>query len=157
MPAGAGGDFVTIDARELSALRKHLAAASDKTAGRNLLRRVREAGKVTRDAIAAEASFSSRIPGSLRVRATYAARGAVVRVEAQRKKAPHAAAINNRGRPGWFRHPVYGRPDRTRKEWTWVKQQGVPFMDRGAAKSRALAVWRIARVYDDVAREAGFK
>lgn len=72
----------------------------------------------------ANASWSTRIPGSIGLSVTSTRVG----VKANRRKAPHARAFEGIGNQGvfgtktWFRHPVFGR------RGTWVNQQTRPFM-----------------------------
>ena len=71
----------------------------------------------------ANASWSSRIPGSLSISVTASRVG----VKANRRKAPHARAMEGVRRAGFgtvreFRHPVYGNQN------IWVSQPTKPFL-----------------------------
>lgn len=151
MPRGFTGhdDGIVIDASALSALARDL-RDTDRELRKSLLRRVRAAANPARDAVRREAAFSTRIPGAVGVRSSYAAKGAKIRVVVDARKAPHARPINNRDRSGTFRHPVYGNRD------VWVAQQADPFMARAASRVGPEVFRGIAKVYDDIAREAGF-
>jgi hypothetical protein len=96
------------------------------------------------DIIAADArrlaGWSDRIPGSVHV--SVAADGQSATITAGGEAAPQAITFENPGRgmsPPWRRHPVFGRADRPRSEWTWVVQAPRPFMapaaDRSASKA----------------------
>lgn len=88
-----------------------------------------------------KASFSTRIPGSVRV----APRGvATYAVRAGGPAAPDAAPLNNRGMPGMFDHPVFGQN-------VIVSQLARPFMptrvdvmptERAAARRAVTNTWR---------------
>jgi len=71
------------------------------------------------------AQFSKRIPGTIKARR----RGVRVRVEAGGDDAPHAAALENNGQAGSFRHPVFGNYD------NWVSQPAHPFLTPAAEES----------------------
>jgi hypothetical protein len=64
------------------------------------------------------AGWSERIPGSIR---PVIKRGRVA-VKAGNAKAPHAAALENKGKGGTFRHPVYGN------RAVWVDQEAHPYL-----------------------------
>lgn len=151
MPRGAalGKDGITIDARALSALAADLKRANP-LMRLSLQRRMRGALDVTKAAVREEASFSSRIPGAVRGRISYPASGVRARVIVDAAAAPHARAINNAGRPGLFRHPVYGNRN------VWVPQRANNFIDRAAQRSARRTQFLIAGVYDDFTRAAGF-
>lgn len=90
---------------------------------RSLVKDLNASFSVAGEIIAADArrrsQFSSRIPGSIAV----IRRGRRVRVRAGGAEAPHAAAIDNRGKGGVFRHPVFGNRD------VWVNQPAKPFLE----------------------------
>jgi hypothetical protein len=82
--------------------------------------------RVARDDIAkkakANASFSQKIPGSIRGTGS----GVSLKVSAGGSTAPDAAPFENRGKSGNFRHPVFGHTDR------WVSQAAHPFLTPAA-------------------------
>lgn len=88
-----------------------------------------EAQKIA-EAARVNASWSSRIPGSIRAGTTGGGMTAVVR--AGGKSAPHAAALEHAGRQGTFRHPVFADQSKSRGEWTWVSQEAHPFLHPAA-------------------------
>jgi hypothetical protein len=69
------------------------------------------------------ASWSKRIPGTVKVGGGVSA----VTISAGGSRAPHAAAFENRGKEGMFRHPVFG-PSKKHEEPEWVDQQARPFL-----------------------------
>ena len=106
---------------------------------------VRGAVKDAAELIAADARkiagrWSRRIPPSIRV--TVAADGKSATITAGGPEAPHAIVFEDPGGGAWRNHPVFGRPDRTRRDWTWVAQQPRPFLaaaaDRQASKAADL-------------------
>src|SRR4051794_25144251 len=115
MPRGFVGDEITIDTHDLVDLAARL-KASDRVLRRQLPRRLRLAAEPVKQGIAAEASWSTRIPGALAVRTGLTGkRGASVKVIVDRNKAPEGRPLNNRDRGGTFRHPVHADPNKTRK------------------------------------------
>lgn len=76
------------------------------------------AGEVIATKARSNASFSTRIPGTIQVRR----RALSVKVRAGGPDAPHAPALEHGGQPGTFRHPVFGRRD------VWVDQPAHPFL-----------------------------
>jgi hypothetical protein len=67
-----------------------------------------------------KASFSKKIPDSIEVKVL--GNGTAV-VAAGGDKAPNGAPLENKGRPGEFRHPVFGHKDRR-----WARQKAHPFL-----------------------------
>lgn len=65
----------------------------------------REAAKVVAEAAKSKASFSTKIPGSIKVRGS----GVYIKVIAGGDSAPSAAAFENKGVSGSFKHPVFER------------------------------------------------
>ncbi len=92
------------------------------------------------------ASWSSRIPGAIRV--ALLKRG--VEIKVSRKRAPHARPYENRGRPGIFRHPMFGDRD-----W-WVAQRARPFLWPAVRAHIDEVQKAITDVVERVARKHGF-
>lgn len=88
---------------------------------RELRPRLRQAGEHVRNAVRQNAGFSSRIPGAVGLTVSFASRTGGVRVRVNSKRAPHARPLENLGKAGSFRHPVYGNRD------VWVSQAAHPF------------------------------
>lgn len=95
-----------------------------------------DAGDVVANAARRNASWSSRIPASVRTEAT--SRGVFVRAGGD--KAPHAVTFEGRVDGGNRSHPVFAEGDRA--TWIWAEQPARPFLmpamqdnlDRGAEK-----------------------
>lgn len=111
---------------------------------------LRTAGRMVADQAKVNASWSTRIPGAIRVSVRFSGTPGVS-VIVDKRKAPHGRPHEHGGRPGTFRHPLFG--DRSR----WYSQRARPFLAPAAeAKSRA-AAREIHRVVDRVTRDAGFR
>ena len=107
-----------------------LSADLRRAADKEMLAEIRSSFKAAAELVKAEAkqnfSWSSRIPGSVRSQIPY---GNIthVRVLAGGKRAPHAAAFENHGQPGTFRHPVFAnRGLHGDRSVPWVDQQARP-------------------------------
>jgi hypothetical protein len=111
---------LSIDVSQLKKLSADLRRVSP-ALQKNFLKGLGLAGDVVASAAKSKASFSSRIPGTIKVRR----KGVAVRVQAGGPNAPHAAPINNRGDGGTFRHPVFGHD-------VWVSQAAHPFLEPAA-------------------------
>lgn len=79
-----------------------------------------EATRSMRDDMARRASWSSRIPGAINVRASFAQ--ARVEIRVAQRTAPHARPYEGVGGGGTFRHPVHGHRDHP-----WAEQATRPF------------------------------
>lgn len=113
---------------------------------------LRRAAEQIKSAAASNASWSTRIPRSLRVGVRFGSSGQGVFIRAAASVAPHARpyeGITSRG--GTFRHPVFGHRDR------WVPQQARPFLAPAAESGRDDAVAAVERAIDEAARRAGFR
>lgn len=93
--------------------------------------RLKEAGEVIASEARSNASWSTRIPGAIRVQALFGRLTGGVVVKVDRNKAPHARALEgitarrgalSRTTGGTFRHPVFGDRD------VWVDQPTRPFL-----------------------------
>lgn len=97
------------------------------------------------------ASWSRRIPKATRVATRFAKRDPHVAIIVNRKRAPHSHAYENKGKPGTFRHPVFGN------RRNWVTQEARPFLAPAVrAKGRAVES-EITKAVDDTTRAAGFR
>lgn len=94
----------------------------------------------------ANASWSTRIPGAIKVSVTR--RGVIIRVAA--KKAPHARPYEGITGGAEFRHPVMGNRDR------WVTQRTRPFLEP-AVKAHASKVRpALVELVEQVAQRHGY-
>lgn len=100
---------VRIDARSIARASREVRRASP-AAWKALRVRLREIGNVVADDARANASYSDRIPATIKVRVTG---GGNVKVVMGGDAAPDAVPIENDGK-GHVRHPVFGHRDR----WT---------------------------------------
>lgn len=112
---GIQADGLTQFYRDLEAMNKDLA--------KGLLADMKEACKPILDSAVSNASFSKKIPGTIRLVATGGSRGsATISIRAGGAKAPNAAPLENKGNSGQFRHPVFGNKN------NWVSQEAHPYM-----------------------------
>lgn len=111
---------------------------------------IRKAAGPVLQAARGNASWSSRIPGALRLAVRFGRRTSGVALVASARKAPHARPYENLGRPGVFRHPVGGR-DR------WVAQRARPFAWPAVRDHRQEIRQAIDDTVTDAARRHGFR
>ena len=137
----ASGNPMAVIARDLRALPEE--------ARRAVRPALREAGKVVAREAMVNASWSSRIPGTIRVSTSFRLNREGVEVRAGGGNAPHARPYENLGEPGTFRHPVYGN------NW-WVSQAARPFLFPAARSSEGTVTSMMAETMDDVAASLGF-
>ena len=95
----------------------------------------------------ANASFSTKIPGTIKVSSTIKG----VSVKAGGPKAPAAAAFEHGGQPGVFRHPTFG--DRE----VWSNQTAHPFLTPAIKSNESALVDSVTKAFDAWAEEAGFR
>lgn len=107
---------------------------------------LRAAGRVVADDAKRRAAWSTRIPKATRVSVSFAKRKPGVSVIVDRKKAPHARPYEHGGRPGRFRHPVYGN------RRVWVPQQARPFLEPAMQAKGDEAAKQIEQAVDRVIR-----
>jgi hypothetical protein len=107
--ASRSGVSVVADTKALGRLARDLRRASPE-AWKALRVSLRATAQPVLEDARARASFSKRIPGSMRIVVTS---GGNVKIVAGGEQAPDAAAIENRGK-GFVRHPVFGN----RERWT---------------------------------------
>lgn len=145
----AEGLSVKLDMNELQALYADLRKAGSGLTV-ELRRGVTNAVKPLVAAVKAEAGFSSRIPATVQAKTSFAARKTSVSIVAGGPKAPGAAPVNNKGRGGTFKHPVFGRD-------AWVPQAAHPLFTAPIRAGQPQADRAMLAVLDDVARKAGFR
>lgn len=115
------------------------------------------AAKPVVDAVAANASWSSRIPGAVKAKTSFSAKNAGVSITVDAKKAPEARPLENNGQGGMFRHPVFADGSRVRGDQTWVSQPAQPFFWAGVRGANSDVMAAMNAVMDAVAHKAGFK
>lgn len=134
--------ILAVDARGLRQLQKDLKKIGDSDLSKELRAGLKKSGEIVARAARSNASWSTRIPGSIRV--VVAQKGVAVR--AGGPKAPHAITFEGKNNGGDRRHPVFARSTQTRSEWTWVTQQARPFLKPALSDN-------VARVVNEVADE----
>jgi len=149
MPGQRGALQVTVTSKDLHKLYTDLKAAPGtmqvelrkgmKTAANPMVQRVKSA-----------AGFSSRIPGAVSAKVSFAAKSAGVTVQVDARKAPEARPLEHGGKGGTFRHPVFGNKD------NWVDQKAQPFFFPNASKD-AEVIKALSDVMDSFAKKLGFK
>lgn len=121
-------------------------------AGRRALgSRFRDIGQPVLQDAQARASWSSRIPSALSVRANVRDTRIGIELRAAAAAAPHARSYEGLGGGGQFRHPVFGNRD------NWVPQATRPFALPAVLANEGRAAEACAAAYEDAAREVGFR
>lgn len=106
---------------------------------RELRGRIKRGGDLIAGEARQNASWSSRIPGAIKVRARISTRETAALISVDAEKAPHARAYEGiSSRATTFRHPVFGTGE-NRTDWTWVSQEKRPFL-MPAVRSKGPAV-----------------
>ncbi|GAC1530886.1 MAG: hypothetical protein NVS3B1_23560 [Marmoricola sp.] len=130
---------ISMDARQVSRVARGIRAASPvawKAARVELL----AVGEEVAQGVRAASSWSTRIPGSVKVSVTAAGN---VRVSVGGDAAPDAVPIENKGK-GFVRHPVFGK----RETWTARGSKPAFLLPTFAAKKEA-SLEKIEQVYLD--------
>lgn len=97
-------------------------------------------------------TWSTRIPGSLRLGVTFSKKTAGVTLTSNRRKAPHGRAYAGQGLNRFFRAPTGNPPE------PWVRHRTRPWFFDAADKELTKDIDRgIGEVVDQVARAHGFK
>jgi hypothetical protein len=119
--------------------------------------KLREAGQAIADDAKANASWSTRIPATIRVMVSFRDSREGVTISAGGPSAPHARPYEDVTGKGKFRHPVF--PDSanlTRKAWSWVDQASRPFLLPAAQANEGTSYTALRTALDEAAREIGF-
>jgi len=144
-------------------------------------RAVTELGKDLTTQIKSNASWSRRIPATVKMSVTFGPKSAGASVVAGGKNAPHARPLEmgnknvyevkmrapkgnhlgygtSRVAPSGrgLRHPVFARKDKTRDEWTWTESAVRPFFFAAVQQRDFYFTARVQKMLDDVAAEIGF-
>lgn len=100
----------------------------------------------------ANASWSSRIPGAMKISPSFSKRRPGISIVVSARRAPHARANEDLDADGRVTHPVFGN------RRNWVVQKARPFLFR-AVRSKADGAMseEAGRVVDQAARSAGFR
>ncbi|TDB88353.1 HK97 gp10 family phage protein [Actinomadura sp. KC216] len=108
-------------------------------AGRDLLRQAQ-----------LNASWSSRIPSATRLSVRFS-RDPAVDVRTDGRRAPHATHYENEGKPGTFKHPLFGNRS------YWYSQRARPYLGPAFDAKADDAFAAMADAVDRVTRDAGFR
>lgn len=145
MPTSRIARSETVDVSDFKRFARALRKAAPETATK-MRKGLRTSAGVIAEGAKANASFSERIPASVKVRTS----GVTVAVIAGGEKAPNAAPIENRGK-GKVRHPVFGNPD----VWTDKNSHDswfTPAVRDGAIVFRTSMVDVLSDAVEDVAK-----
>jgi len=113
---------------------------------------MRKAAEQVKREAQSRASWSTRIPGAIRVAVKFSGSGAGASVVVSGAKAPHARPYENLGNPGTFRHPRWGH----REAGDWITQQARPFLFPAARAKADAAAEEIDKAVVAVLRRNGF-
>lgn len=117
---------------------------------------MREIARPTLKKVQSNASWSTRIPGSTKLKTGFTARFTGISIETDRNVSPHARPYEHFGRPGRYRHPVFADSSKPRKEWTWVSAPARPYMYPAAVEDLPEIGGRMLDLCQDVALKNGF-
>lgn len=117
---------------------------------RGLRPAMRDAGQDLITDARRRASWSTRIPGAMRLATSFTRRHAGVSLVVNRHKAPHARPYEGIRGNASFRRPVFGNRQ------VWVVTQTRPFAGPAVDLHARSAVAAINRVVDEAAVAAGF-
>lgn len=111
---------------------------------------IKEVGNVVVRDAQRRASWSTRIPGAIRIGANFSSGSrAGVTLIGNVRKAPHLRPWEHLGFQAPYRHPVFGR--------VWVSQMARPFFFPAVAAHAEDVDKKIGEVIDTVARKHGFR
>lgn len=121
----------------------------DKKLATEMKKQMRQVAEPIRRRVAAEASWSKRIPGATRVSTRFTKKTQNVIITVNRRLAPHARPIENDGQEGTFTHPLFQRRTRVLKRQVLVEQQARPFFGKAIRSQEN----RIDEAVEQVARD----
>ena len=122
----------------------------------HLRKNMRRIATPTLHKIQKSASWSSRIPGSTRIKTGFTTRFTGIRIETDRRVSPHARPYEHAGVPGLYRHPVWADRSKDRRLWTWVSAPARPFMYPSAVEDLPEVADRMLDVLIELCNENGF-
>lgn len=109
---------------------------------------LRRSGESVKSAAAANASWSTRIPGSLAVQVRFSGRTQGVSIVARASVAPHARPYEGIAGGRKFRHPVFGHD-------VWVAQACRPFLRPAVAANQDDVVTALNEAVKSAIADAG--
>lgn len=118
---------------------------------KELRRPLRKAGQKAQALARDNAAWSTRIPAAIRLKISFTTRRPGVILEVDRRKAEHGRVLENLGKPGTIRHPVYGN------RRVWVRQAARPYLFPAAKAAMEQMDADIAAAVDLAARKHGFR
>lgn len=119
--------------------------------------RLRQAGEVLAQNARSRASWSKRIPPTIRVQVSFRHEREGVTVVAGGKNAPHARPYEGVRGNQEFRHPVFAdSKNKTRRGWRWVSQRTRPFLLPAAEATQIQTTTGVREALDEAARNIGF-
>lgn len=147
---------IRIDSPDLYRLTKDLQQV-DKKLATEMKAEMRKIAEPMRRAVAAEASWSRRIPQATKVSTRFTARTQQVIVTVNRRQAPHARPLENEGKEGTFLHPVFARKGRFLRRPVLTRQRARPFFAKAIKKQDHRIDAAITQVAKDFERKLGFR
>lgn len=119
-----------------------------------LTKRLRQAAQIVADdAKLRSGRWSRRVPLSVRLQG--GARS--VTIVAGGQDAPQAYTMEGKNSGAPIAHPVFGRSDELRTDWTWVKQIPRPFLREAIDAKSDEMLDAFAQVIDDWSHDRGFR
>lgn len=138
---GTAGDPTYVVAEDMRALPRELR--------KEMRPKLRKAGEVVVRDARARARWSTRIPGTIRIRTSFRVHRESVEVIAGGKRAPHARPYEGLSRDP-FRHPLFGNRE------AWVSQPARPFLLPAAKAKRGEVDAAIKEAFDAAPKGIGF-
>lgn len=118
---------------------------------KDLRRALIEAAQPVKSEVQRRASWSTRIPAATRIRVSFSRSNPTVEIVVDSRLAPHARPLENRGREGKFRTPLFGNREH------WFDHEARPFVVPAWNATREQAFQRIARSVDTTLRAHRFR
>lgn len=143
------------DLRKVTAALKELEGGKKLTAA--LRKNLKAAAEPMKQQVKSNASWSTRIPDAVGVQVRFTAKRTGVSIFVNRKKAPHARPIENDGKTGTFRHPVFGRTKRRGKRYVTATQPARPFFFNDLARHMPEVEKAVLEAVEEAAKAAGFR
>lgn len=153
---------VTAESRDLYELTNRLKGA-DKKWATEFKREIAKVAEPIRRRVAAEASWSRRIPGATKASTRFTKKTNTVIITVNRRLAPHARPLENDGKEGTFEHPVFvsktrrGRAAQVLGRKRTVRQQARPFFAKAIKSQDHRIDAAVEAVAADFERRLGFR
>lgn len=132
--------------------------ALPEAARKELRPKLRAAGEAVAVNARSRASWSTRIPKTVRVRTSFRLDREGVDIIAGGKDAPHARPYEGITGKASFRHPVYAdAKNKIRKQWKWVPEPTRPFLIPAAQELEGPTTEMVQAALLAAAASLGFK